>query len=66
VTKGLGERTGTAAGWLYYGGVVVLMSGLLLIGGYLQGTVQSEFKVIPWCSVTRQPRLARDQEKRVC
>jgi amino acid transporter len=48
VTKGLGERVGTAAGWLYYGGVVVLMSGLLLlIGGYLQGTIQSEFKVNP-------------------
>src|ERR1700722_14215460 len=44
VTHGLGERVGTAAGWLYYGGVTVLLTGLLLlIGGYLQSTVQSEF-----------------------
>ena len=48
VTRGLGQRVGTAAGWLYYGGVVVLMTGLLLlIGGYLQSTIQSEFKVSP-------------------
>jgi amino acid transporter len=48
VTRGLGKRTGTAAGWLYYGGVVVLLVGLLLlIGGYLQSTIQSEFKVNP-------------------
>jgi amino acid transporter len=48
VTRGLGERVGTAAGWLYYGGVTVLLTGLLLlIGGYLEGTIQSEFKVDP-------------------
>jgi amino acid transporter len=48
VTRGLGKRVGTAAGWLYYGGVVVLLVGLLLlIGGYLQSTLQSEFKVNP-------------------
>ncbi len=48
VTRGLGKRVGTAAGWLYYGGVVVLLAGLLLlIGGYLQSTIQSEFKVNP-------------------
>src|SRR3984957_16078377 len=48
VTRGLGERVGTAAGWLYYGGVTVLLTGLLLlIGGYLQSTIQSEFKVSP-------------------
>jgi len=48
VTRGLGERVGTAAGWLYYGGVTVLMTGLLLlIGGYLEGTIQSEFTVDP-------------------
>ena len=28
VTRGLGERMGTAAGWLYYGGVTVLLTGL--------------------------------------
>src|ERR1700729_2934745 len=48
VTRGLGTRAGTAAGWLYYGGVTVLMTGLLLlIGGYLQSTIQAEFKVSP-------------------
>ena len=48
MTRGLGKRVGTAAGWLYYGGVVVLLVGLLLlIGGYLQSTIQSEFKVNP-------------------
>jgi amino acid transporter len=48
VTRGLGKRVGTAAGWLYYGGVVVLLVGLLLlIGGYLQSTIASEFKVNP-------------------
>jgi amino acid transporter len=48
VTRGLGKRVGTAAGWLYYGGVVVLLVGLLLlIGGYLQSTIQSEFQVNP-------------------
>jgi amino acid transporter len=48
VTRGLGERVGTAAGWLYYAGVTVLLTGLLLlIGGYLQSTIQSEFKVNP-------------------
>src|SRR5437667_5522630 len=48
VTRGLGERTGTAAGWLYYTGVTVLMTGLLLlIGGYLESTIQSEFHADP-------------------
>jgi len=48
VTRGLGKRVGTAAGWLYYGGVVVLAAGLLLlIGGYLQSTIQAEFKISP-------------------
>ncbi|HEY6295266.1 MAG TPA: APC family permease, partial [Streptosporangiaceae bacterium] len=48
VTRGLGDRIGTAAGWLYYAGVTVLMTSLLLIvGGYLQSTIQSEFSVNP-------------------
>jgi amino acid transporter len=48
VTRGLGERVGTAAGWLYYVGVTVLLTGLLLlIGGYLQSTIASEFSVNP-------------------
>jgi amino acid transporter len=48
VTEGLGARVGAAAGWLYYAGVTVLVTGLLvLIGGYLQSTIQSEFNVNP-------------------
>jgi amino acid transporter len=48
VTRGLGKRVGTAAGWLYYGGIVVLLAGLLLLmGGYLQSTILAEFKVSP-------------------
>src|SRR6516225_1291489 len=48
VTRGLGARVGTAAGWLYSGGVTVLLVGLLLlIGGYLQSTIAAEFKVNP-------------------
>lgn len=48
VTRGLGKRVGTAAGWLYYGGVTVLLSVLLLLmGGYLQSTIAAEFKVNP-------------------
>jgi amino acid transporter len=48
VTRGLGKRVGTAAGWLYYVGVTVLLTGLLLlIGGYLQSTIASEFSVNP-------------------
>src|SRR6266516_4208188 len=48
IPLGLGERIGTAAGWLYYGGVVVLTSVLLLLmGGYLQSTIAAEFSVNP-------------------
>ena len=48
VTRGLGERIGTAAGWLYYAGVTILLTGLLLlIGGYLQSTIASEFHANP-------------------
>ncbi|HEY6277674.1 MAG TPA: APC family permease [Streptosporangiaceae bacterium] len=48
VTRGLGDRVGTAAGWLYYGGVTILLTGLLLlIGGYLQSTIAAEFGVNP-------------------
>ncbi len=48
VTEGLGNRVGTAAGWLYYAGITVLLVGLLLlIGGYLQSTIASEFSVNP-------------------
>jgi amino acid transporter len=43
VTDGLGERVGAVAGWLYYGGVMVLGASLtLLIGGFVQSTIRSE------------------------
>jgi amino acid transporter len=48
VRQGLGERVGAGAGWLYYGGVLALLLGLvLLVGGYVQSTLQSEFKIDP-------------------
>jgi amino acid transporter len=48
VTRGLGDRVGAAAGTLYYGGVLVLLIGLLLlIGGYIQSTLAAEFNVNP-------------------
>jgi amino acid transporter len=48
VTRGLGDRVGAAAGTLYYGGVLVLLIGLLLlIGGYIQSTLAAEFGVSP-------------------
>ena len=48
VSRGLGERIGTAAGWLYYAGVTMLTAALLLIlGGYLQSAIASEFSVNP-------------------
>src|SRR5262249_12642383 len=33
VTRGLSERVGTTAGWLYYGDVTMLLTGLLLLIG---------------------------------
>jgi amino acid transporter len=48
VADGLGRRAGVAAGWLYYGGILALVSGLvLLIGGYLESTIATNWKVDP-------------------
>ena len=48
VAEGLGRRAGVAAGWLYYGGILALVSGLvLLIGGPLQSTIFTNWKVTP-------------------
>jgi amino acid transporter len=45
VTDGLGEKLGAAAGFLYYLGVLVLGSGLLvLIAGTIHDTLASEFQ----------------------
>jgi amino acid transporter len=36
VSNGLGKTVGAASGWLYYGGTIILTTGLgLLIGGYV-------------------------------
>ncbi|MFI5035250.1 MAG: APC family permease [Acidimicrobiales bacterium] len=49
VTDGLGGRVGTAAGWLYYAGMIALGSAILpLIGGIIHDTLQGEFNVAPF------------------
>ena len=46
VTDGLGGRVGTAAGWLYYMGILALGAGILpMIGGTIHDTILSEFNV---------------------
>ena len=48
VTDGLGGRVGSAAGWLYYTGVLALGAGILpMIGGTIHDTILSEFNVQP-------------------
>jgi amino acid transporter len=40
VSAGLGRPLGAAAGWLYYGGTIILTTGLgLLIGGYIHDSL---------------------------
>jgi len=49
VTDGLGGRVGTAAGWLYYAGILALGSAILpMIGGTIHDTIQSEFNRAPF------------------
>ncbi|HEV2427515.1 MAG TPA: APC family permease [Acidimicrobiales bacterium] len=49
VTDGLGGRVGTAAGWLYYAGMLALGSAILpLIGGTIHDTIQAEFNKAPF------------------
>jgi amino acid transporter len=48
VSNGLGRTIGAATGWLYYGGTIVLTTGLgVLIGGYVHDTLQMEYNVEP-------------------
>jgi amino acid transporter len=48
VTDGLGGRIGSAAGWLYYAGMLALGAGILpMIGGTIHDTIQSEFHRSP-------------------
>jgi amino acid transporter len=49
VTDGLGSRVGTAAGWLYYAGILALGAGILpMIGGTIHDTILAEFNVQPF------------------
>lgn len=49
VTDGLGGRVGTAAGWLYYAGILALGAGILpMIGGTIHDTIQAEFNRAPF------------------
>jgi amino acid transporter len=49
VTDGLGGRIGSAAGWLYYAGILALGAGILpMIGGTIHDTIQSEFNRAPF------------------
>ncbi|MDQ2838269.1 MAG: APC family permease [Actinomycetota bacterium] len=55
VTDGLGSRIGSAAGLLYYIGITVLGTGILvMIGGTIYDTIDAEFGKAPL------PRLAWD------
>ena len=48
VTDGLGGRVGTAAGWLYYTGMLALGAGILpMIGGTIHDTILGEFNKAP-------------------
>jgi amino acid transporter len=48
VSNGLGRTLGAAAGWLYYGGTIVLTTGLgVLVGGFIHDTLQAEFNREP-------------------
>jgi len=49
VSDGLGGHVGTAAGWLYYAGMLALGSAILpMIGGTIHDTIQAEFNVNPF------------------
>src|SRR2546421_2094326 len=57
VTRGLGERVGTAAGWLYYGGADALLTPLsLLIGGASRGPICPRVGGSPLAAPARRPR----------
>ncbi len=48
VSDGLGGRIGSAAGWLYYVGILALGAGILpMIGGTIHDTVLGEFNKAP-------------------
>ena len=52
VSNGLGRTLGAAAGWLYYGGTIILTVGLgVLLGGYVHDNLLPAYEVGPWFSV---------------
>src|SRR6266566_5592470 len=52
VSNGLGRTLGAAAGWLYYGGAIILTVGLgVLLGGYVHDNLLPAYNVGPWFSV---------------
>jgi len=48
VSQGLGTTIGAAAGWLYYGGTIVLTTALgVLLGGYVHDSLLPAFEIDP-------------------
>jgi amino acid transporter len=46
VSNGLGKTVGAASGWLYYGGTIILTTGLgVLIGGYVHDSLLPDLEI---------------------
>src|SRR5512132_3868118 len=46
VSNGLGKTVGATAGWLYYGGTIILTTGLgVLIGGYVHDNLLPTWEI---------------------
>jgi amino acid transporter len=46
VSKGLGKTVGAASGWLYYGGTIILTTGLgVLLGGYVHDSLLPAWEI---------------------
>jgi amino acid transporter len=49
VSEGLGKTIGAASGWLYYGGTIILTTGLgVLLGGYVRDILLPTFEIEPF------------------
>jgi amino acid transporter len=52
VSQGLGNTIGASAGWLYYGGTIVLTTALgVLLGGYVHDNLLPAFEIGPFFPV---------------
>jgi amino acid transporter len=52
VSNGLGQTLGAASGWLYYGGTIILTTGLgVLLGGYVHDNLLPTYEIGPWFPV---------------